>query len=66
MDRKSYEVHVTRDGKWWALSFPQLGPDAVTQAQNRKDLVPEARDYPAVRSDIHPDSFDLEIVEDFL
>jgi hypothetical protein len=60
----AYTVQVTREGKWWALSFPELGDDAVTQARRLAEVEREARDYLAVTLDVAFSTVDVEVVID--
>jgi hypothetical protein len=43
---KSYRVEVTRDGKWWMVSIPEL--DGLTQARRLGEVELMAREYIAV------------------
>jgi hypothetical protein len=45
----TYEVVVTRDGRWWMIAIPAL--DGLTQARHRGEIEEMARDYIAVTLD---------------
>ncbi|WP_306365382.1 hypothetical protein [Nocardia sp. CC227C] len=60
-----YEAHVTgRDGRWWAVTIPALGEDALTQARKLSDVEEEARDYISVTLDVAPSTVEIEVVID--
>jgi hypothetical protein len=60
-----YEAHITgREGRWWAVAIPALGPDAQTQARRIDDVADEARDYVAVTIDAPPSTVEIEVVFD--
>lgn len=71
----AYSVHVSRDGRFWLLTFPDLGEDHVSQVLENDSIdriVDAARDYIAVTLDVDPDSViigsirvDLDAVDDF-
>ena len=46
----AYRVEVTREGKWWMVSVPEL--DGLTQARRLEDASAMAREYIAVTLDI--------------
>ena len=46
----AYRVEVTREGKWWMVSIPEL--DGLTQARRLEDASAMAREYIAVTLDI--------------
>jgi hypothetical protein len=48
MDR--YLVEVTREGRWWLISVPQI--DGVTQARRYADIEKMARDLIAITLDV--------------
>jgi hypothetical protein len=57
-----YTALVTgREGQWWALSIPELGPDARTQARRLDEVEDEARDYIATTLDVPPSTVDVEM-----
>ncbi|GAA5065419.1 hypothetical protein [Nocardia callitridis] len=63
----TYKVHVTgRDGRWWAVTVPELGEDALTQARRLAEVEEEARDYIAVTMDVAPSTVEVEVVIDDL
>lgn len=47
---KSYEVTVTREGRWWMIEIPEL--DGLTQARRLDDVEQMAREYVAVTLDV--------------
>ncbi|WP_330253117.1 hypothetical protein OG874_00430 [Nocardia sp. NBC_00565] len=60
-----YEAHVTgRDGRWWAVTIPALGEDALTQARKLSEVEDEARDYIAVTLDVAPSTVEIEVIID--
>lgn len=46
----AYRVEVTREGKWWMVSIPEL--DGLTQARRLEDASAMAREYIAVTLDV--------------
>jgi len=46
----TYDVEVTRDGKWWMISIPAI--DGLTQTRRLADAEAEAIDYIAVDTDV--------------
>jgi hypothetical protein len=47
---KSYEVVVTREGRWWMIGIPEL--DGLTQARRLDEVEKMAREYIAVTLDV--------------
>ena len=47
---KSYEVRVTREGRWWMIEIPEL--DGLTQARRLDEVEKMAREYVAVTLDV--------------
>jgi hypothetical protein len=47
---KSYEVAVTREGRWWMIAIPAL--DGLTQARRLDEVEKMAREYIAVTLDV--------------
>lgn len=45
-----FKAEVTRDGRWWMISFPEL--DGVTQARRLSEAEQMAREYIAVSTDL--------------
>ena len=45
----TYDIEVTRDGKWWIIHIPVL--DGLTQARFPGEIEDMARDYIAVTTD---------------
>jgi hypothetical protein len=45
----TYDIEVTRDGKWWMIHIPVL--DGLTQARFPGEIEDMARDYIAVTTD---------------
>lgn len=54
---ETYQVHVTRDGRWWMIAIPEL--DGLTQARRLADVDATAREYIAVTEDVAPSSFGM-------
>lgn len=46
----TYDVEVTRDGRWWMISIPAL--DGLTQTRRLADAEAEAIDFIAVDTDV--------------
>lgn len=46
----TYDVHVTRDSKWWMISVPAV--DGLTQARRISDVTTMARELIAVTLDV--------------
>jgi hypothetical protein len=55
----AYRVEVTREGKWWMVSIPEL--DGLTQARRLEDASAMARDYIAVALDIPTSDVELNV-----
>jgi predicted XRE-type DNA-binding protein len=47
---KSYDVTVTREGRWWMIEIPEL--DGLTQARRLDEVEKMAREYVAVTLDV--------------
>lgn len=47
---KTYEVTVSREGRWWMVAVPQL--DGLTQARRLDEVEQMAREYIAVSTDV--------------
>lgn len=63
----TYTACVTgREGRWWAITIPELGADAVTQAKRLEDVADEARDYISVTLDAAPSAITVDVVVDDL
>lgn len=62
----TYDVEVTRDGKWWMIAIPAI--DGLTQTRRLADAEAEAIDYIAVDIDVAKStvSVNLHIVIDGL
>lgn len=45
----TYDIEVTRDGRWWMIRIPAL--DGLTQAEFPGEIEDMARDYIAVTTD---------------
>ncbi|WP_375386715.1 hypothetical protein [uncultured Microbacterium sp.] len=56
---KTYDVELTREGKWWMVSIPEV--DGLTQARSIKEAHDAAREYIAVTLDVPADSFDIHV-----
>jgi hypothetical protein len=48
----TYDVNVTRDGRWWMIAIPAI--DALTQARRVTDVEEMARSLIAVTLDVAP------------
>jgi predicted RNase H-like HicB family nuclease len=57
-----YKVEIERDGRWWAISVPQL-PGVFSQARRRANVDSLAREAIALYLDIPQDSFEITVVE---
>ena len=55
----AYRVEVTREGKWWMVSVPEL--DGLTQARRLEDASAMAREYIAVTLDIPTSDVELNV-----
>ncbi|MDJ0363117.1 HicB family toxin-antitoxin system [Rhodococcus sp. H29-C3] len=55
---KIYSVSVTRDGKWWMISVPEL--DALTQARRIDDVPTMARELIALETGVALDEVEIE------
>lgn len=53
----TYEVEVTRDGRWWMVSIPSL--DGLTQARRPSEIESMARSYITVTLDVPLESIDV-------
>jgi len=53
----TYDVDVTREGKWWMVSIPAL--DGLTQAYNLSEVEAMARSYIAVSQNADPDQIEV-------
>ncbi len=47
---KDYDVIVTREGRWWMVSIPEI--DGLTQARRLSEAEQMAREYIAVTLDV--------------
>ena len=57
-----YKVDIERDGKWWAISVPEL-PGVFSQARRRGQVEAMARDAIALYLDVPLDSFAVSVHE---
>lgn len=57
-----YRVDIERDGRWWAISVPEL-PGVFSQARRRGEVGRMARDAIALFLDVPLDSFDISVNE---
>lgn len=55
-----YEAEVTRDGRWWMVSVPELG--LLTQARAAGEVELMAREVIAVSLGVPVDSAGVEVV----
>lgn len=46
---REFKAEVTRDGRWWMISFPEL--EGVTQARRISEIAQMAREYAAITTD---------------
>lgn len=51
MNATTYDVTVTRDGRWWLIEFPAI-PDAAGQVRRLTDVEDEAGDIIAIWLDV--------------
>jgi predicted RNase H-like HicB family nuclease len=56
---KTYDVALTREGKWWMVSIPEIY--GLTQARTIKEAHDMARDYIAVTLDVPAQSFEIHV-----
>lgn len=56
---KTYDVALTREGKWWMVSIPEV--NGLTQARTIKEAHDMARDYIAVTLDVPAQSFNIHV-----
>ncbi|PZE24650.1 hypothetical protein [Curtobacterium sp. MCLR17_042] len=57
-NRTTYDVHVHREGKFWAIDVPGVG---FTQATRLTEVEETARDMVALTTEVEEDSFDLAV-----
>ena len=57
-----YRVDIERDGRWWAISAPEV-PGVFSQARRRSGVGSMARDAIALYLDVPLDSFDISVHE---
>ncbi|MFD4180347.1 HicB family toxin-antitoxin system [Rhodococcus sp. NPDC058514] len=55
----TYRVEVTREGKWWMVSIPEL--DGLTQARRLAESDRMAREYIAVTTGVPLDEVSVEV-----
>lgn len=56
--RSTYNVHVHREGKFWAIDVPGVG---FTQAVRLTEVEATARDMIALTAEVEEDAFDLSV-----
>ena len=56
-----YDVHVTRDGRWWMVEVPSL--DLLTQARRVDEIEEQARSLIAVSLDVPQSGVEVRIAE---
>ena len=56
--RRTYDVHVHREGKFWAIDVPGIG---FTQASRLTAVEETAREAVALTAEVDEDTFDLNI-----
>jgi hypothetical protein len=54
----TYEVKVTREGKWWMVAIPAI--DGLTQARRLSEAELMAKEYIAVTLDVPVESVDVD------
>ena len=59
MDRKSYQLMATREGRWWIVDVPEIG--YRTQARTLAEVEDMGRDLIAGALDVDQGSFDLTV-----
>lgn len=59
MNRETYRVSVSREGKWWIVDVP--GVDYRTQVRSLTEVDGMARDLVAGATGVNEGSFDLDI-----
>jgi predicted RNase H-like HicB family nuclease len=47
---KSYDINVTRDGRWWMVEVPDF--DGLTQARRLTEVAEMAREWIALETDV--------------
>lgn len=57
MNRKTYQLRVTREGRWWIIDVPEI--DYRTQARRLSEVEYMGRDLIATMEDVAADSFDV-------
>jgi predicted RNase H-like HicB family nuclease len=55
----THKVNVTREGKWWMVSIPEL--DGLTQARRLSEAELMAKEYIAVTLDVPIESVEVEM-----
>lgn len=60
MSRKTYQVNVVREGRWWIIDVPEI--DYRTQARKLSEIEHMGRDLIATMEDVDPESFDVTLV----
>jgi hypothetical protein len=55
----TYKVNVTREGKWWMVSIPEL--DGLTQARRLSEAALMAKEYIAAALDVPTETVDVDI-----
>ncbi|MDO3100495.1 hypothetical protein P5V86_14325 [Mycobacteroides abscessus subsp. abscessus] len=59
----TYDIQVTRDGKWWMINVPAI--DQLTQARHEGEIEEMARDLIAVHQDIPIEDVAVQIIPGF-
>ncbi|OHU23589.1 hypothetical protein BKG77_08075 [Mycobacteroides chelonae] len=60
---RTYDIQVTRDGKWWMINVPEI--DQLTQARHEGEVEEMARDLIAVHQDIPIEDVAVRIILGF-
>ncbi|WP_022887077.1 hypothetical protein [Glaciibacter superstes] len=59
IDRKTYDVTASKDGRWWLVQVPEL--DTVGQARRVTEVEEVAREVIGLWLDAPPDTFDVAV-----
>src|SRR5262245_61258741 len=58
---KTFDVKVTREGKWWMVEIPEL--DGLTQARRLSEVSQMAAEWIALTADLSLSDVEVNIVE---
>lgn len=59
MVMRTYDVTVTREGKWWMIDVPEIG--YITQARNLAEVEEMARSLISGATEASADSFEIDV-----